>query len=177
MQKKWYAVHVLTSREDRVKRTLERRIEAAHMEDKIGRIVVPKERERRYRSGSGTRYVEHRLFPGYILIEMVLDDETWHFIRSTPGVTGFVGSQERPVPLRDHEVETILKMTGEETPKRPSIWHKGEMVRVRSGPFAEATGRIEEVNPQKQTLVVMLSVFGRETPVELDFSQVEKIQD
>lgn len=175
MQKRWYVIHVLTSHEERVKRAIEKLVEARKLHDKIGRVVIPVEREKR--SYAGARQVERKLFPGYILVEMVADDETLYFIRRTPGVTGFAGSQTKPVPLRDQEVETILRVAGEELPRRKSIWHKGERVRVHSGPFEGAEGIIEEVNQQKQTLTVMISLFGRETPVELDFSQVEKVEE
>ncbi|MCS7252512.1 MAG: transcription termination/antitermination protein NusG [Armatimonadota bacterium] len=175
MQKKWYVIHVLTSYEERVKRAIEKLVEARELHDKIGRVVIPVERERRFHGG--VRQVERKLFPGYILVEMVADDDTLYFIRRIPGVTGFAGSQTKPVPLRDQEVETILKISGEEMPRRKSIWHRGEKVRVHSGPFEGAEGVIEEVHQQKQTLTVMLSLFGRETPVELDFSQVEKVEE
>ena len=174
MEKKWYAAHVMTGQEDKVRRNIERRVSAMNLEEKIGRVVIPKERSRRYRSGR-VQHVEHRLFPGYLLIEMVMEDDTWHFIQGTSGITGFVGSQSPPIPLQDNEVEALLKIVGEDTPTEASIWQKGESVRVRSGPFAEATGRIEEVNSQKQTLEVLISMFGRETPVELDFSQVDRL--
>ncbi|MFA4044777.1 MAG: hypothetical protein HZRFUVUK_001577 [Candidatus Fervidibacterota bacterium] len=172
MQKRWYAIHVLTSREEKVKQAIEKLVKAKELDDKIGRIVIPTERERHSRGS----HSERKLFPGYILVEMVLDEETWHFIRRIPGVTGFVGSQDKPVPLRDQEVETILKMVGEEIPRRPSIWHKGERVRIRSGPFEGLEGVIEKVNPQKRTLVVMLPIMGRETSVEVEFSRVEKVE-
>jgi transcriptional antiterminator NusG len=115
---------------------------------------------------------------------MVLDEETWHLVRRTPGVTGFVGVQEGKTdrsgvpliqPLRDHEVDSILRMMGEEAPRPRPIWHKGETVRIKSGPFVDTVGRIEEVNSQRQTLIVMVNLLGRETPVEVDFSQVERV--
>lgn len=158
-----------------MKRAIEKLVEARELYEKIGRVIIPVEREKR--SYGGARQVERKLFPGYILVEMVADDDTLYFIRRIPGVTGFAGSQTKPTPLRDQEVETILKIAGEEVPRRKSIWHKGEKVRVHSGPFEGAEGIIEEVNQQKQTLTVMLSLFGRDTPVELDFSQVEKVEE
>lgn len=173
MQKRWYVVHVLTSHEEKVKRAIERLVEAKELHEKIGRVVIPVEREKH---SYDKHQVERKLFPGYILVEMVADEETLYFIRRIPGVTGFVGSQTKPVSLRDHEVESILKISGEKPPKRVSIWHKGERVRVRSGPFEGAEGVIEEVNLQKQALTVMLMLFGREIPVEVDFSRVERIE-
>ncbi|MEZ8221857.1 transcription antitermination protein nusG [Candidatus Fervidibacteria bacterium JGI MDM2 JNZ-1-D12] len=181
MRKRWYAVHVITGQEEKVKQLLERRAKALGLEEKLGRIVIPKERDiQSRRTGS----IERRIFPGYILVEMVLDEETWHLVRRTPGVTGFVGVQEGKVdksgvpliqPLRDHEVDSILRMMGEEMVRPRPIWHKGEMVRIKSGPFLDTIGRIEEVNSQRQTLVVMVNLLGRETPVEVDFSQVERV--
>lgn len=180
-RKRWYAVHVMTGQEERVKQLLERRAKALGLDEKIGLIVIPKERDvQSRRSGS----VEKRIFPGYILVEMVLDEETWYLVRQTPGVTGFVGIQEGksdksgvPLvqPLRDHEVEGILRMMGEEMARPRAIWHKGETVRIKSGPFVDTIGHIEEVNSQKQTLIVMVNLLGRETPVEVDFSQVERV--
>lgn len=181
MRKRWYVIHTMTGQEDRVKQLLERRAKAFGLEEKIGRIVVPKERDLSTRRGGPA---ERRIFPGYILVEMVLDEETWHLVRRTPGVTGFVGTQEGQmdrsgVPLiqalRDHEVDNILRMIGEETLRPRAIWHKGEMVRIKSGPFVDTIGRIEEVNVQRQTLSVMVNLLGRETPVEVDFSQVERV--
>ncbi len=179
-RKRWYAVHVMTGQEEKVKQLLERRAKAFGLGEKIGRIVIPKEREMPSHRGAG----ERRIFPGYILIELVLDEETWHLVRRTPGVTGFVGVQEGKTeksgmpliqPLRDQEVEGILRMIGEEVARPRPIWHKGEMVRIRMGPFADTVGRIEEVNSQRQTLVVMVNLLGRETPVEVDFAQVERV--
>ncbi|MFA0765621.1 MAG: hypothetical protein BDTLLHRC_000574 [Candidatus Fervidibacter sp.] len=179
IRKRWYAVHVMTGQEEKVKQLLERRIKAAGLAEKFGRIVIPKEREPQARRGSG----ERRIFPGYILIEMVLDEETWHLVRRTPGVTGFIGMQAGRAeksglpnvqPLRDQEVESILRMMGEEPVRARPIWHKGETVRIKTGPFADTLGRVEEVNTQRQTLVVMVNLLGRETPVEVDFTNVER---
>lgn len=180
-RKRWYAVHVMTSQEEKVRQLLELRIKAMGLEEKIGRIVIPKERDPQARRGlSG----ERRIFPGYILVEMVLDEETWYLVRRTPGVTGFVGLHEGVTdksglplvqPLRDQEMETILRMVGEETVRPRPIWHKGETVRIKSGPFSDAIGRIEEVNTQRQTLVVMVNLLGRETPVEVDFTRIERV--
>jgi transcriptional antiterminator NusG len=180
-QKRWYAVHVMTGQEEKVKQLLERRAKALELGKKIGRIVIPKERNIQSHRGGP---IERRIFPGYILVEMVLDEETWNLVRRTPGVTGFVGVQEGktdrrgvPIvrPLSDHEIDHILRMIGEETPRPRPMWHKGETVRIKSGPFVDTVGRIEEVNSQRQTLIVMINLLGRETLVEVDFSQVERV--
>jgi transcriptional antiterminator NusG len=149
-QKRWYAVHVMTGQEEKVKQLLERRAKALGLGKKIGRIVIPKERNIQSHRGGP---IERRIFPGYILVEMVLDEETWNLVRRTPGVTGFVGVQEGktdrrgvPIvrPLSDHEIDHILRMIGEETPRPRPMWHKGETVRIKSGPFVDTVGRIED---------------------------------
>ncbi len=139
-----------------------------------GRIIVPTEPELRTRSGKRVE-VQRKVFPGYVLIEMVLDDSTWYLIKSTTGVTGFVTSGNKPVPLQNKEVEDILQaVDGPKMPPRVK-WQVNEVVRVVTGPFAEFTGKIEDVNGQKETLKVLISIFGRDTPVELEFSQVERL--
>ncbi|MCS7225002.1 MAG: transcription termination/antitermination protein NusG [Armatimonadetes bacterium] len=178
---RWYAVHVMTGQEEKVQRLLEKRVKAAAMGHKIGRIIIPKEKEATSRRRGPT---ERRVFPGYILVEMHLDEDTWYLVRRTPGVTGFVGAQvtgssrkSLPLvePLRDQEVEGIVRLSGQEVPRQRPIWHKGESVRIKFGPFQDAVGRIDQVNSQKQTLVVLLNLMGRETPVEVDSSQVERL--
>ncbi len=145
-----------------------------NLKDKVFRILVPTESELRTRAGK-RQEVQRKVFPGYVLIEMVLDDTTWHLVKSTTGVTGFVSSGNKPVPLQEKEVQGILEAV--ETPDRkPKVkWSKEEVVRVVAGPFADFTGKIEEINIQKEKIKVLISIFGRDTPVELDFSQVERI--
>jgi len=174
MDKHWYAIHTYTGQEEKVRTNIERRIKSAGLEHKISRVLVPTEEEMKIRGGK-KRLVKKRVFPGYILVQMVLDDETWYFIRNTAGVTGFVGSSTRPVPLQPEEVENVLRSLGEDAPRPKSVWHKGEIVRVTSGPFADSTGKIEDINVKAEKLTVMISIFGRDTPVELDFAQVERI--
>ena len=173
-EKQWSAVHTYSGHENKVKTNIERRAESMNLKDKVFRILVPTESELRTRAGK-RQEVQRKVFPGYVLIEMVLDDTTWHLVKSTTGVTGFVSSGNKPVPLQDREVQGILEAV--ETPDRkPKVkWSKEEVVRVVSGPFADFTGKIEEVNIQKEKLKVLISIFGRDTPVELDFSQVERI--
>lgn len=173
-EKNWYAVHTYSGHENKVKTNIERRADSMSLKDKIFRILVPTEQEIRTRGGK-RQEVQRKVFPGYVLIEMILDDTTWYLVKSTTGVTGFVSSGNKPVPLQDKEVQAIL--TALESPDRhPKIrWQKDEIVRVRSGPFTDFTGKIEEVSPQKEKLKVLISIFGRDTPVELDFSEVEKL--
>lgn len=174
MEKHWYAVHTYSGHENKVKTNIERRAESMNLKAKISRIIVPTEPELRTRGGKRTE-VQRKIFPGYVLIEMVLDDSTWYLVKSTTGVTGFVSSGNRPVRLQEREVEGILQAV--DGPKQaPRVkWQVGDVVRVVSGPFAEFTGKIEEVNVPKETVKVLISIFGRDTPVELEFSQVERL--
>jgi transcriptional antiterminator NusG len=176
MQRHWYAVHTYSGHEKKVKTNIERRAETMNLKDKIYRILVPEDTETRNRGGKKTE-VKRKVFPGYVLIDMVLDDTTWYLVKSTTGVTGFVSSGNKPVPLQDREVRDILEaIDPSNAAARPKkIWEKGQVVRVTSGPFTELTGKIEDVNDQKNTLRVLISIFGRDTPVELDFNEVEKI--
>lgn len=145
-----------------------------NLKDRIFRILVPTEQELRTRGGK-KQEVQRKVFPGYVLIEMVLDDATWYLVKSTTGVTGFVTSGNKPVPLQNHEIREILDRI-ESPDRRPKVpWLKEDVVRVTSGPFTDFTGKIEEVNPQKETLKVLISIFGRDTPVELEFTQVERL--
>lgn len=173
-EKHWYAVHTYSGHENKVKTNIERRAESMNLKDKVFRILVPTETELRTRAGK-KQEVQRKVFPGYVLVEMVLDDATWYLVKSTTGVTGFVSSGNKPVPLQDREVQAILEAI-EAPDRRPKVkWSKDEVVRVTSGPFTDFTGKIEEVNPEKEKMKVLISIFGRDTPVELDFSQVERI--
>jgi transcription termination/antitermination protein NusG len=165
MQRNWYAVHTYSGHENKVKLTIEKRAETMGLKSKVNRILVPTDTEVRNRNGKKTEY-KRKVFPGYVLIDMVLDDETWYLIKSTTGVTGFVSSGNKPVPLKDSDVKEILNaLDPNNAGARPRrVWEKGQVIRV-----------IEEVNDQKEKLRVMISLFGRDTPVELDFNQVEKI--
>ena len=176
MQRHWYAVHTYSGHEMKVKVTIEKRAETMGLRPKLFRILVPTDTETRNRGGKKTEY-KRKVFPGYVLIDMILDDDTWYLIKSTTGVTGFVSSGNKPVPLQDKEVRDILDaLDPNNAASRPKkIWEKNQVVRVNSGPFADFTGKIEEVNDQKEKVKLMISLFGRDTPVELDFNQIEKI--
>jgi transcriptional antiterminator NusG len=151
-----------------------RRAESMSLREKIFQILVPTEAETRTRAGKKTE-VKRKVFPGYVLIDMVLDDSTWYLVKSTTGVTGFVSSGNKPVPLQEHEMREIIGWESKATTVPIVKFEKGEVVRVVSGPFTEFTGKIEEVNADKEKLRVLISIFGRDTPVELDFQQVEKV--
>jgi len=170
----WYAVHTYAGYEGKVKTNLEKRVESMLMEDKIFRVVVPTEEEYEYRDGK-KRITKKKIFPGYVLVEMIMNDDSWYVVRNTPGVTGFVGSGSRPVPLQPSEVKTILRQMGMDEPKPKILFSPGESVRVVSGPFTGFIGTIQEINIERGKVKLLLSMFGRETPVELDFGQLEKL--
>ena len=176
VHKRWYVIHTQTGQEERVKTSLENKIQQGLCADSISQILVPTERVAEIRGGK-KRISERKFFPGYLLVEMNMSDEGWHLVRTTPGVTGFIGAGRRPVALSDEEVGEILRQT-EERKDKPTprvMFSKGEGVRVTEGPFANFSGVIEEVNTQRGKLKVMVSIFGRQTPVELEFWQVERL--
>lgn len=172
----WYAIHTYSGYENKVKSHLEARIASMDMRNKIFRVIVPMEEEVEIKQGQ-RRTVQRKVFPGYVLVEMVMSDEAWYVVRNTPGVTSFVGSGTRPVPLQDHEIKSILKQVTKETdkPKAKISFSKGQSVRVIDGPFTDFIGTVSEINMDRNKVTVLVSFFGRETPVMLDFLQVEKI--
>jgi transcriptional antiterminator NusG len=173
----WFVVHTYSGYENKVKANLERRIHSMGMADKIFRVLVPMEDEVEFKDGK-RKITPKKVFPGYVLVEMIMDDQSWYVVRNTQGVTGFVGSPgpgEKPVPLQDKEVKTILKQMGIEAPKLKIDFKKGDRVKVTSGPFFDFTGVVDEIAPEKERLRALISIFGRETPVELEFFQVEKV--
>jgi len=176
MSKRWYVVHVYSGMEKSVQRALVDRIARAGLENSFGQILVPSEEVIEVKGGKKS-ITERRIFPGYVLVEMDLTDETWHLVKSTPRVTGFLGgSGNRPAPISEKEVEKILSQMeeGVEKPRPKILFEVGEMVRVKEGPFADFNGNVEEVNYEKSKVRVSVTIFGRSTPVELDFAQVEK---
>src|SRR5207245_11506353 len=172
--RRWYVIHTYSGYENKVKTNLEHRIQSMDMGDKIFQVLVPTEEEIEIKNGK-RHPVNKKVFPGYVLVEMVMSDDSWYVVRNTPGVTSFVGSGNRPTPLDEGEVKKILKQMGVETPKFKVQFTKGQSVRVNDGPFAEFIGTVDEVNPEKNKVKVLVSIFGRETPVELDFLQIEKL--
>ncbi|MCK6427414.1 MAG: transcription termination/antitermination protein NusG [Burkholderiaceae bacterium] len=174
---RWYVVHAYSGMEKAVERNLRERVERAGMQAKFGRILVPTEEVVEMKNGKKA-VTERRFFPGYVLVEMLMDDESWHLVKNTSKVTGFVGgAKNRPVPISEDEVMKIVNQMQEGTEKpRPKVeWEVGEVVRVKEGPFTDFNGAIEEVNYDKNKLRVSVTIFGRATPVELDFHQVEKV--
>ncbi len=172
--KKWYIVHTYSGFENKVRQSILERARAQGLEDKIEEVVVPTRDVVELKKGK-RRKVSKKVFPGYILVKMVLDDETWYLIRNTPRVTGFLGSESSPTPVPDEEVEAVVKRLASAGAKSDKEFTKGDYVKVIDGPFENFTGVVDEVNPEKQKIRVMVSIFGRSTPVELDFLQVEKL--
>jgi len=172
----WYAIHTYSGYENKVKSHLEARINSMDMRNKIFRVIVPMEEEVEIKQGQ-RRTVQRKVFPGYVLVEMVMSDEAWYVVRNTPGVTSFVGSGTRPIPLHESEMKSILKQVTKETekPKAKISFAKGQSVRVIDGPFTEFIGTVSDINMDRNKVTVLVSFFGRETPVVLDFLQVEKI--
>lgn len=172
--KQWYVIHTYSGYENKVKTNLEKRIESMNMEEKIFRILVPMEDEVEIKDGK-KKISKKKIFPGYVLVEMIMTDDSWYVVRNTPGVTGFVGSGAKPIPLTEQEAMQIISQTLGEEPRARVDLEVNQHVRVTSGPFENFAGVIEEVDADKGKVKVMISMFGRETPVELEFSQVEKI--
>jgi len=172
--KKWYVVHTFTGHENKVKSAIERRAKAQSLQDRFGRILVLTEEEVRGTRRGKKQVRKHKVFPGYVIIEMLLDEDTHHLVRSTSGVTGFVGPDRQPVALSPQEVRRILG-TLEEEPRVRAAFEEGETVRILSGPFEGFHARVEQVDVTKQKLRALISIFGRDTPVEVDFSDVEKL--
>ncbi|MDE1177659.1 MAG: transcription termination/antitermination protein NusG [Edaphobacter sp.] len=175
---KWYIIHAYSGFERKVRESLESRISAFGLQNKIGRIMIPTEPVTELRNGK--KYTIERVFlPGYVLIEMDLDNDLWHVIKNTPRVTGFLGTGDNPVALSEQEVSSIL-FRSDVSKDKPTLkikFDKGEQVRINEGPFANFTGAVDEINEDKQTLKVMVSIFGRSTPVEIEFSKVDKVID
>ena len=174
--KRWYIIHTYSGFENKVKQSLRQRADAYGMGDKIGEIMVPTETVVEKGRDGKARKTTKKFFPGYVLVQMEMSDEAWHVVRSTPKVTGFVGGGQRPVPMDNEEVERILNQVHvtEEKPKPKFDYRVGETVRITEGPFSNFTGVVEEINEDRATLKVMVSIFGRATPVELEFHQVTR---
>ncbi|MDA8020676.1 MAG: transcription termination/antitermination protein NusG [Thermoanaerobaculia bacterium] len=174
--KQWYIVHTYSGFEERVAETLKQRAEALDMADSFGEVRIPKETIVELKGGK-KRETERKFFPGYILVEMQMSDPAWHVVKNTPKVTGFVGTGKKPTPLSQDEVDSILDQvtSAKEKPKPKHVYDKGEPVKIIDGPFSNFSGVVEEVNLDRETLKVMVTIFGRQTPVELNFFQVEKL--
>jgi len=170
----WYVVHCYSGYENKVRHSIEQRIETMGMQSQIFDVVVPTEEEIEIKDGK-RRTVERRVFPGYILVQLIMDEDSWYVVRNTPGVTGFVGMGNEPTPLREDEVAKIMNRMEAEAPKVKFNFQPGEKVRIRTGPFADFIGTVDEIDIERAKVRVLVSFFGRETPVELDFLHVENI--
>jgi len=173
-QRNWYVIHTSSGYEDKVSTNLKQRIEAYDMQDKIFNVMVPKEKRIEIKNGK-RRTVEKRIFPGYVLVEMIVTDDSWYVVRNTPNVTGFIGSGTTPIPISDPELKNIQKRIGIEEPKYKINVEAGDAVTITDGPFKDFDGTVSEIDEGKGKIKVLVSMFGRETPVELDFLQVKKI--
>jgi transcriptional antiterminator NusG len=171
----WYVVHTYSGYENKIKVDLSKRVESMGMQNKIFDVIIPEAQEVEYKGGK-RKVTSRRVFPGYVIVNMIMDEDSWYVVRHTPGVTGFVGSGNKPVPLQEHEIEKILQQMGlvESKPKIIDI-AVGENVRVKTGPFANFEGVVRELLPDRGKIRVNISMFGRETPVELDYEQIEKV--
>lgn len=177
MEKNWYVLHTYSGYENKVKINLEKRVETMGMEDKIFRVIVPEDEETEIKNGK-KKVTMKKSFPGYVLTEMIMTDDSWYVVRNTPGVTGFVGSSghgTKPTPLLPDEVDAVLKRMGVAAPEVQVDFELKENIRVKEGPFADFEGTIENIDIDKQKVKVHVNMFGRETPIELDFGQVEKL--
>lgn len=176
MAKQWYVIHTLTGQEEKVRTSLQKVVDSGKSGDAIAQVLVPMEKVSEVKGGK-KKISERRVFPGYVMIQMEMSDEAWYMVKSTPGVAGFVGSGVRPVALQDEEVAQILQASQEKMEKPiPKVsFEKGESVRINEGPFTNFNGTVDEIHPEKGKLKVMVSIFGRSTPVEMEYWQVEKV--
>jgi transcription termination/antitermination protein NusG len=173
-EKHWYVLHTYSGYEDSVAFNLKQRIESMGMEDKIFNVMVPKEKKIKIKDGKRVT-VEEKIFPGYVMVEMIVTDDSWYVVRNTPNVTGFVGSGTIPTPISESEVTSLQKRMGVEEPKYKIDINTGDLVRIMDGPFKDYEGKAGEIDEEKGKVKVMVSIFGRETPLELDFLQIKKI--
>ena len=176
MPKRWYVVHTLTGQEERVRASIQKAIESGKLGEAVSQVLVPMEKVSEVKSGK-KKISERRVFPGYVMIQMEMNDDSWYTIKSTPGVAGFVGSGIRPVALGEEEIQQILQASHDkmEKPTPKVIFDRGEAVRINEGPFTNFNGVVEEIHPEKGKLKVTVTIFGRSTPVELEYWQVEKV--
>lgn len=173
-ERNWYAIHTYAGYEEAVARNLRQRIESLGMEDKIFNVVVPTEKKIKVKAGKRVEE-EERTYPGYVLVDMIVTDESWYVVRNTPRVTGFVGSGVNPVPLAQEEIDELFKRMEQDTTKHKIDFQVDDRARITDGPFKDLEGRISEIDDERGKLKVMVSMFGRETPVELDYLQINKI--
>ncbi len=173
-ERNWYVIHTYSGYEDAVARNLKQRIESLGMEDKIFNVLVPKEKKIKIKNGK-RKIVEEKIYPGYVLVEMVVTDDSWYVVRNTPNVTGFVGSGTTPIPVSQEEIQYLQKRMGVETPHYEIEVEAGNSVKITDGPFKDFDGKVSEVDKQRGKIKVLVNMFGRDTPVELDSLQIQKL--
>lgn len=173
-ERKWYVLQTLTGNEDLVKSSIERNLKRTGLENKVFNVLVPEEEIVEIKDGKRVER-KKKMFPGYVFIEMVLDESSWHEVKQTPGVAKFIGNKTRPIPVTDREMQRVLKQLGVREEQIEVSFEKGEAVRIISGPFRGYTGSVEEINPQRNKIKALVNIFGRDTPVEIDFEQAEKV--
>jgi len=173
-QKNWYVIHTYSGYEDAVAKSLQQRVESLGMDDKIFNVIVPKEKKIKIKSGK-RKTVEEKIYPGYVLVEMIVTDDSWYVVRNTPNVTGFVGVGTTPVPVSLKEIETLKKRMGVEAPKHNIEVAVGDSVKILDGPFKDFDGKVSAIDPEKGKIKVLVNMFGRDTPVELDSLQIKKL--
>jgi len=173
-EKRWYVIHTITGYEEAVAKALKQRIEAFKMQDKIFNVIVPKEKKIKIKNGK-REIVEEKIYPGYVLVEMIVTDESWYVVRNTPNVTGFVGSGTTPIPLSQEEVDRLLKRMETKEPQYKVSLQKGDLVKIIDGLFKDFEGKVEEVDEDRGKVKVLVNIFGRDTPIELDCLQVKKL--
>ena len=173
-EKNWYVIHTYSGYEDAVTRNLKQRIESLDMEDKIFQVLVPKEKKIRIKNGK-RKAIEEKIYPGYVLVEMIVTDDSWYVVRNTPNVTGFVGSGTTPIPVSAQEIDYLQKRMGDDTPQYHIEVETGDSVKIVDGPFKDFDGKVSEINQERGKVKVFVNMFGRDTPVELDSLQIQKI--
>jgi len=173
-ERRWYAIHTYSGYEDAVAKSLKQRIESLGMEDKIFNVIVPKEKKIKIKNGK-RQVVEEKIYPGYVLVEMIVTDDSWYVVRNTPNVTGFVGAGTTPIPISDKEIEELKKRMGQEEPKFKINFKVGDPVRIIDGPFKDYEGKVSDIDEEQGKVRVNINLFGRDTPVELDSLQIKKI--
>ncbi len=173
-EKKWYVIHTYPGEEEAVARNLRQRIENLGMEDKIFNVIVPKEKKIKIRNGK-RKIIEERIYPGYIFVEMIVTDDSWYVVRNTPRVTGFIGAGTTPIPVSDKEIKTLKERMGMSVPQYKIDVSVGGLVKITDGPFKDFEGKVSEIDPEKGKIKVLVNVFGRDTPVEVDSLQIKKV--
>lgn len=173
-ERNWYVIHTYSGYEDAVARSLKQRVESLDMEDKIFEVLVPKEKKIKIKGGK-RKVVEEKIYPGYVLVEMIVTDDSWYVVRNTPNVTGFVGAGTTPIPVSKEEIDSLKERTGQESPQYDINLVAGDVVKIIDGPFKDFDGKVSEVDQERGKIKVLVNMFGRDTPVELDSLQIQKI--